>query len=160
MRQRPELLTLMALLLAGSAYAAAPAAGPAKLKVVTLHVFNRVFANFHDKVQALPNREFRIGDTEYTGRVIEFVPDFSMDLKSHKIITRSGEPKNPAFHVVVYKSGVPQDTSWAFFNMPPHYGTRDVLAFVATDIQFVNRPPLVSGDSLALRIRSHEGSAR
>ena len=62
-----------------------------------------------------------MGDTEYTARVVEFVPDFTMDLKTRKVTSRGTEPKNPAFKIIVKKNNVPTDTTWAFFNMPPHF---------------------------------------
>lgn len=143
--------------LAGTAFAA-PA--PARMKNVTLHVFNRIFTSFHDKVVATPQRAFRVGDTDFSARIIRFEPDFTYDLKTRKVTSVSGEPKNPAFQIVVSKNGVPHDTSWAFFNMPPHFSARSELAFVATRIEFTNRPPLVSNDSLAIKIREREGGAR
>ena len=73
--------------------------------------------------------------------------------------SRGDEPRNPAFHIVVARAGTPTDTSWAFFNLPPHYGPRDVLAFVATRIEFANRPALVSRDSLALKYEKSEGDS-
>jgi hypothetical protein len=141
------------------AASAASAASPAKLKNVTLHIFNRVFASFHDKVVAVPNKELRVGDTEFTFRIIRFEPDFTMDIKHHKVTSRSGEPKNPAFQIVVSRNGAPHDTSWAFFNMPPHFGVKEELAFVATRIEFLNRPTLASKDSIAVRLESHGGAA-
>lgn len=135
-------------------------AGPYRgtpFKSVTLHISNRVFPNFHDRVIASPGREFRVGDTDYTATVIDFVPDFSLDLKSHKVTSRGTEPKNPAFRIAVARAGAETDTTWAFFNMPPHYGPRDVLAFVATRIEFTNRAPLVSTDSLAMKYEKSEG---
>jgi hypothetical protein len=150
-----------------AAFAATPAAppktaaaGPAKYKNVTLHIFSRVFPSFHDKVVAVPSREFRVGDTEYTARVIRFEPDFSLDIKTHKAVSMSGEPNNPAFQVVVSRKGAPHDTSWAFFNMPPHYSPKAELAFVATRIEFTNRPVLESQDSLAIKIKQREGEAK
>ncbi|MBI5169080.1 MAG: hypothetical protein HZA61_06305 [Candidatus Eisenbacteria bacterium] len=144
---------------AGAASGAAQAGAP-KLKNVTLHIFNRVFPSFHDKVTAVPSTEFRVGDTEYTARVVEFVPDFAMDIKTKKIMSRGPEPKNPAFKIIVKKGKVPTDTTWAFFNMPPHFARTSLLAFVATEITFTNRPSLVSQDSLALQIRKREGEQR
>ena len=58
------------------------------------------------------------------------------------------------------RKGVPHDTTWAFFNMPPHFSARAQLAFVATRIEFLGRPALESQDSLALRLREHEESAK
>jgi hypothetical protein len=171
MSRRIVLFAMLALTVSVSVWAASPGvtttpaagaagAGPAKLKSVTLHVFNRVFEQFHDKVEVVPNREFRVGDTDFTFRVVRFEPDFTLDVKKHKVSSRSGEPKNPAFQIVVSRAGTPHDTSWAFFNMPPHFGIREELAFVATKITFTNRPPLVSSDSIALRIQQWEGSKK
>lgn len=137
----------------------APAAA-AGYRNVTLHVFSRVFATFHDKVVALPRREFRVGDTEYTARVLRFVPDFTMDLKTKKVVSRTNQPNNPAFEIQVSRKGVPHDTTWAFFNMPPHFSARAQLAFVATRIEFPDRPALESRDSLAIKLRAREGSGR
>ena len=142
----------------GVARPVAAATGIPKLKTVTLHIFNRVFPNFHDRVDAAPRTEFRVGDTDYTARVVEFVPDFTLDVKTRKVTSRGTEPKNPAFKIIVKKKGVVQDTTWAFFNMPPHFARKSLLAFVATNIEFTNRPALVSKDSLAIQIQKREGA--
>ena len=153
---------VLAGLLAGAALAAqAPPAGQAaaaklKLKTVDLHIFHRVFPDFHDRVDATLGKEFRIGDTEYTGTVIRFVPDFSMDLKTGRITTRSQEPNNPAWHVVVRKNGVPQDTSWAFLNMAPHFGQHSLIAFLAVRATFENHAEVTSRDTLARRLLEQE----
>ena len=132
------------------------AAAKLKLKSVDLHIFHRVFPDFHDRVDAVLGKEFRIGDTEYTGTVIRFVPDFSMDLKTGKITTRSQEPNNPAWHVVVRKNGVPQDTSWAFLNMAPHFGQHSLIAFLAVRATFENHAEVASRDTLARRLMEQE----
>jgi hypothetical protein len=137
----------------------AAAVPPAQLKSVTLHVFNRVFAGFHDKVVAVKGKDFRVGDSDFSARIVRFEPDFTFDLKTRKAISLSGEPNNPAFQIIVSRKGVPHDTSWAFFNLPPHYSGRSELAFVATRIEFTNRPVLVSTDSLAIKIQQREGGA-
>ena len=154
---------IAALLFAVPAWPATPAspATPAKpaaprVKTVTLHAFHRVFQNFQDRVTTPLKQDFRIGDTEYTGRVVEWVPDFTMDLKTRKITTRGPEPKNPAFRIIVRKDGVPQDTVWAFFNMPPHFAAKSLVGFMATDIDFLDHAPLHSQDSLAIRLREAE----
>ena len=136
--------------------AGASGAATLKLKTVDLHIFHRVFANFHDRVDASLNKEFRIGDTEYTGTVVRFVPDFTMDLKTGKITTRSQEPNNPAWRVVVRKNGVPQDTSWAFLNMAPHFAQRSLIAFLAVRATFENHAPVASRDTLGLRLLEQE----
>ena len=135
---------------------ASPPAAKLRLKTVDLHIFHRVFPDFHDRVDASLNKEFRIGDTEYTGTVIRFVPDFMMDLKTGNVTTRSQEPKNPAFRLVVRKNGVPQDTSWAFLNMAPHFGQRSLIAFLAVRATFENHEPVASRDSLARKLLERE----
>jgi hypothetical protein len=146
---------VLAMLFAPPADSAAPAApaagGPPKVKTVTFQVFHRVFQNFRDRVTVPMRQDFRIGDSEYTGRVIEWVPDFTMDLKTRKVVSRGNEPKNPAFRIIVRKAGVPRDTVWAFFNMPPHYTPKSQIGFMATEIQFLDRKPLASPDSTAPR---------
>jgi len=127
-----------------------------KMKSVRLHVFHRVFRNFHDQVEARLKQEFRIGDSDYTGVITEFVPDFAMGLESHKVMTRSQEPNNPAFHIVVRKNGVPVDTTWAFLDMPPHFTRRALVAFIATRVTFENHPTVTSRDSLAIRLMQSE----
>lgn len=136
--------------------ASAPAPAKLKLKTVDLHIFHRVFPNFHDRVDAALNKEFRIGDTEYTGTVIRFVPDFMMDVKTGKVTTRSQEPKNPAFRVLVRRNGVAQDTSWAFLNMAPHFGQHSVIAFLAVRATFENHEPVASRDTLAQKLLEKE----
>jgi len=136
--------------------ATAPAATKLKLKTVELHIFHRVFPDFHDRVDAALNKEFRIGDTEYTGTVIRFVPDFTMDLKTGKIGTRSQEPNNPAWRLVVRKNGVPQDTSWAFLNMAPHFGQHSLIAFLAVRATFENHAAVASRDTLARKLMEQE----
>lgn len=127
-----------------------------RLQSVTMHVFHRVFPNFHDRVEVRLRREFRIGDSEYTGTLIQFVPDFDMDIKTHKVRSKSQQPNNPAFHIVVRKNGVPQDTTWAFLNLQPHFARRSLLAFIATRATFENHEPVVSRDSLAQRLLKTE----
>lgn len=148
-----------ALLAAVAAYAApaAPArpAAPAapKVKSVTFQVYHRVFQNFHDEVTTPLRQEFRVGDSEFTAKVVEWVPDFDMDLKTRKVKSRGIEPKNPAFRIIVRKNNVPQDTVWAFVNMPPHFARKSLLAFLTSEVQFLDHAPIVSQDSLAIRAR-------
>jgi len=141
---------------AAAAPAATPAGAPPRVKTVTFHVFHRVFQNFQDRITVPLRQDFRIGDSEYTGRVIEWVPDFTMDLKTRKVVSRGHEPKNPAFRIVVRKAGLARDTVWAFFNMPPHFAPKSQIGFMATEIRFLDRPALQSQDSLAIRLRERE----
>ena len=145
-----------ALIVGTPALSAGPTPAAPKVKTVTLHVFHRIFRNFQDRIVTPLGQEFRIGDSDYTGRVVEFVPDFAMDLKTRKVVSRSREPKNPAFRIIVLRNGEPRDTVWAFFNLPPHFAPKSEIGFVATEIAFTNRPALVNRDSLAVKMRRME----
>lgn len=140
----------------GSPPPKASAAQKLKVQSVTLHIFHRAFENFHDQVEARPNQEFRIGDSNYTGVVTQFVPDFHYDMKTKKVSSRTNSPNNPAFRIVVKRGGQPQDTTWAFLNMPPHFAKKSLVAFLATRITFDNHEPVASRDSLAQRLMQLE----
>jgi hypothetical protein len=138
-------LTLASAVLAAGTPAkpAAPATSAApgtKLKVtnLTMVVGHRAFTDFRDRVTVKLNETFRVGDSEYSAKVVEFQPDFTMDLKNRKVTSRSAEPRNPAAKVFVWKNGAIDDTSWAFLNMPPHFGRNSMLAFQLTRVEFEN----------------------
>ncbi len=128
-----------------------------KFQTVSLHVFHRVFRNFHDHIVAKMKQEFRIGDSEYTGTIVEFVPDFALDLKNHKVTTRGQEPNNPAWRIIVKKNGAPMDTAWAFMDMQPHFTRNALLGFIATRATFENHGAVTSRDSLAMKLLQSEG---
>lgn len=127
---------------AGGAAAAPGSATRLKLTRASFVIGHRVFTDFRDVVSAKPHESFRVGDTDYTAKVVEFQPDFTMDLKTRKVTSRTQEPKNPAVRVIVWKHGTPDDTSWAFLNMPPHYGRKSMLAFRLTRLEFENHAPI------------------
>ena len=131
----------------GEAKAPAPARGP-KLESVTLGIRHRVFPDFRDMQRVKLNRDFPLGDTEYSARVIQYLPDFQMDLERRKVFSLTDQPRNPAFRVVVRRNDVPHDTSWAFLKSPPHFGARSYFAFQVLRIDFVGAPPLLVDSSL------------
>lgn len=123
---------------------AALAAAPApKLKSVTIAIRNRVFHEFEDQQTVVQGKSFIIGDTDFSAKVVQFVPDFAMDLSNGKVISRSPEPRNPAFKLIVSEKGKPQDTTWAMMSLPPHFTRRSFLAFKVMRIDFVGRQPIV-----------------
>jgi hypothetical protein len=113
-----------------------------------------VYQNFRDRLTVPMRQDFRIGDTEYTGRVIEWVPDFTMDVKTRRVSSRGNEPKNPAFRIIVRKAGLPRDTVWAFLNMPPHFAPKSQIGFMATEITFLDRAPVKTPDSLSFKAQA------
>ncbi len=131
---------------------AAPAPAPShasRLATVTFEIRHRVFHDFADRQQVKLNQEFSVGDTDFTARVVQYVPDFAMDMKTRKVISRSNEPKNPAFKIIVKQRKAVQDTTWAMINMPPHFARNSLLAFRVMRIDFVGRAPIVRPDSSA-----------
>ena len=123
-------------------------AGAAKVETVTLGIRHRVFHEFRDQHKVRINRVFPLGDTEYSARVIRYVPDFQMDVERRQVFSLSDQPRNPAFQVVVIRNNAPHDTSWAFLKSPPHFGPRAYFAFQVLRIDFAGAPPLVADSSL------------
>ncbi|HEU4724298.1 MAG TPA: hypothetical protein VFU59_03270 [Candidatus Eisenbacteria bacterium] len=143
----------IAMILAGT-IGAKPAAAPvasheARVKSVTLAMRHRVFKNFSDLQEVTPQKEFLVGDSDFSARVIRYVPDFAMNLKTGKVESRSKEPRNPAFQIIVKEKKVAQDTTWAFMNLPPHFGRKSMLAFKIVRIDFVGAPPVVADTTKA-----------
>jgi hypothetical protein len=118
-------------------------AGGARLEAVTLLVRHRVFHDFRDLQRVKLKQDFLLGDTDYSARVVEYLPDFTMDLTSRKIVSKSDRPDNPAFRIVVFPPKVPQDTTWALLNMPPHFARKSLFAFQVVKIEFTGRPPIM-----------------
>jgi len=127
----------------GKAASASP-----KLQSVTLAIRHRIFHEFADQQTAVLNKDFVVGDTQMTGRIVQYVPDFMMDLKNHTITSRSPEPRNPAFKIIVRDKGKAVDTTWAMLSLPPHFTRKSYLAFKVMRIDFVGREPLLA-DSAA-----------
>ncbi len=118
-------------------------AGGARLDAVTLLVKHRVFHDFRDLQRVKLKQDFLLGDTDYSARVVEYVPDFTMDLTSRKIVSKSDRPDNPAFRIVVFQKKVPQDTTWALLNMPPHFARKSLFAFQVVKIEFTGHAPIM-----------------
>jgi hypothetical protein len=119
-----------------------PSHSAPRFQAVTLVIRHRVFHDFIDEQRAALNKDFVVGDTDFKARVVQYVPDFMMDLQTRKITSRTEFPNNPAFKIIVWQKGVPQDTAWALLNLPPHFARKSMLAFRATKIEFAGRPPM------------------
>jgi hypothetical protein len=128
--------------------ALAVARGP-RLASVTFRIRHRVFHEFRDVQTVKMNQDFLLGDTEFSARLVQYVPDFQMILPSRKVLSLSDQPRNPAFRVIVRKNKVPQDTTWAFLKSPPHFGARSYFAFQVLRIDFVDREPIVADTAAA-----------
>jgi hypothetical protein len=149
--------TALVLILAGLALIAAtpaprskPASAP-KLKSVTIAIRNRVFHEFADQQTVVQGKPFTIGDTDFSAKFVQYVPDFAMDISNGKVISRSTEPRNPAFKIIVSEKGKPQDTTWAMMSLPPHFTRRSFLAFKVMRIDFTGREPIVADSAQAYK---------
>ena len=74
-----------------------------------------------------PQREFPIGDTENSGKVVRFLPSFM--IVDGKPRSESAAMNNPAVRIMVYFKGTPNDSSWAFLNFPPHFSPKSFYTF-------------------------------
>jgi hypothetical protein len=142
-------LALVSPMLAHGAPATPDLARGARVEAITIGIIHRVFAGFRDIQKVKPNQVFILGDTDYSARVVGYIPDFTMDLTTKKIMTRSADPNNPAFKIIVWQGGVPRDTAWAFLNMPPHFAKTSSFGFQILRIDFVGRPPIVADTTVA-----------
>ncbi len=146
MTRRWWLVAGLALLPASLAWAQlkpAPSHRGPRVDAVTLDIRHRVFHEFADRQRVKLNQTFVVGDTDLSARIVQYVPDFSMDLKTRKITSRSEQPDNPAFRIIVWQKKVPQDTVWAFLNMPPHFAMKSLLAFRVIRVDFVGRASIM-----------------
>ena len=83
--------------------------GPDSLKLIVRHIENKDFAEEH---VVKFREEFFISDTDYSARVIKFIPDFVMNEKTKRVSSRSKKPNNPAVMVRVYYKGKFLYDSW------------------------------------------------
>jgi len=127
--------------------------GAPRVRSVTLGIRHRVFHDFAETDEVRLRQPFAIGDTPYAATVTDFVPDFVIDVAARRISSRSSEPRNPAFRIIVREDGVPSDTAWAFLNLPPHFAPKSLLAFKVLRIDFADRPPLLADTSAAAKAK-------
>jgi hypothetical protein len=144
-------IAIVMAVLAAPVRAATPAPGAKgpRLDTVTFGVHHRVFHDFYDVQKVKLNQTFPLGDSEYSARVIQYLPDFQMDLEHHKFFSLSDQPRNPAFRVVVSKGKAAHDTSWAFLKSPPHFSAKSYFAFQVLRIDFLGAPPLLADTTRA-----------
>lgn len=126
--------------------AAKAPAGLLRVKQTVLGIRHRAIHDFYDEVTAKVGEEFTVGDSRYTARILRFVPDFGIDMKTHQVFSKSDRLDNPAFQIATAEGGVPHDTSWAFLNFAPHFSKKALLAFQVLRIEFENHAPVTPKD--------------
>lgn len=81
------------------------------------------------------DEEVPVPGTPYSLRILQFLPDFSMD-ETRTIATRSALPNNPALQILVSKNGKPHKAPWIFekfptLQMPPVQRDDDYILILA-----------------------------
>lgn len=82
---------------------------PEVIKLIVRHIENKDFTEEH---VVKFGGEFFISDTDYSAKVIKFIPDFVMNEKTKRVSSRSKKPNNPAVMVRVYHKGRFLYDSW------------------------------------------------
>jgi hypothetical protein len=105
-------------------------ASPLEVEEVTLVATHRVYKNFKEEHTVKLGEKFFLADTEYTVEVVEFLPDFAINLEAKEIFSRSDEPNNPAVRIVIYENDEIIDEIWAFKGKgAPHFSRASLIAF-------------------------------
>jgi hypothetical protein len=100
------------------------------MRSVELRMTHRMYPRFHDERSVAPGERFQIGDTDLSGRIVDFVPDFGIDDRTGKVVARSDSLRNPAFRIEVYQADSLIEKTWAFMKgSPPHFSGRSMLNF-------------------------------
>ena len=79
------------------------------VKLIVRHIENKDFTEEH---VVKFGGEFFISDTDYSAKVIKFIPDFVMNEKTKRVSSRSKEMNNPAVLIRVYYKGKFLYDSW------------------------------------------------
>jgi|GEM_PF-4102610 len=79
------------------------------VKLIVRHIENKDFIEEH---LVRFREEFFLSDTDYSSRVIRYIPDFVMDEKTKRVSSRTRQPNNPAVLIRVYYKGKFLYDSW------------------------------------------------
>jgi hypothetical protein len=65
--------------------------------------------------------EKAVPGTDLAIKVLNFLPDFNMNIAEHVITSSSNEPKKPAAQIIITEAGKEVFKGWIFYNLPsPH----------------------------------------
>jgi hypothetical protein len=93
---------------------------------------NRLYPEWHESYEVALGEAFYLGDTDFSARIEEFLPDFR--IIDGKPVSLSEELSNPAIHVYVYADTGAVDSTWAFLNFPPHFSPRSFFTFQLKEV--------------------------
>ena len=147
---RCSLPFILALVAAGTSRTSAQeasSAAPDSGTVFALEVGNRNYPGWREEWRVHLGETFYLGDSRFTARVEQFVPDFRINDQG-EVLHYSDEPNNPAVRVVVYGDTAATDTTWAFLNFPPHFSANSFFAFRLMAVEGYE-PPVAEADDPA-----------
>lgn len=87
------------------------------LKEARIGVFLRNNPKKSPTVMLRLDEEAAVPGTPYTLRILQFVPDFSLN-ENQEIVSRSVHAQNPALQVLISKNGKPLKAPWIFERFP------------------------------------------
>lgn len=120
------------------------AASGADVPVFSVEIGNRLYPKWREEQRVREHEFFFLGDTRFTARVEEFLPDFRIG--DDGPFSASPECLNPAIHVIVYDDTLATDSSWAFRNFPPHFSTRSFFMFKLLDVAMPGQAETSEGE--------------
>jgi hypothetical protein len=110
-----------------------------QVEEVTISVSHRVFTGYHEEFRVKMGEKFQLSDTDYYAKVVEFVPDFTINLSTKKVVSRSDSLNNPAVKVIVYKGKEKIEEVWAFQKTEvPHFSPHSLLGFKLLDFKIAD----------------------
>jgi hypothetical protein len=80
------------------------------------------------------HEEFKVGDTEYSAKIIRFEPDFTIDLDTKKVVSRSQDLNNPAVLLEISESGNKVAEQWVFRKEMPHMSRKTPVSFALLSV--------------------------
>jgi len=95
--------------------------------VFALETGSRLYPDWKEPHSVRLGERFPIGDTEFSGIVTRFLPDFR--LVDGRAVSASHRLDNPAVRVVTWRDSTAVDSSWAFLNFPPHFSPLAFFTF-------------------------------
>lgn len=90
------------------------AAANSRLESVTIVVLHPQFPEFSETHTLHLGDEEIIHDTEYSLRLVDFVPDFQIDKKTKQVVSRSANLNNPALKLEIYPTVKKDPGQWIF----------------------------------------------
>ena len=122
-------------------FAAMGCGSPPRRNIESMDILAVQYGNerFKEQHSVRPGELFTISDTEYTARVLDFVPHFERSLSTGIVTSRSNEMKNPAIKVELLLKGERVYRCWFLRDAPFHHvRRRPGFGFLVREVRFIN----------------------